>query len=580
MTSGERRQSYLLRAARAAFLAGDLPGAESLLHEAGPDIADANYADWAEVQALFYLNQDRARQALGILDGVERTRSVAQGARLLQLRARAQFSLGLVDEAVATLVKRETWLDTREDLTANQQMIWRGMMTAGRKLPRPGQPLPEDPVVAGWLELGQIGWEFRNDPLTRDLRLADWRGLNPEHPASGLLLVDMLGEPGTGSGWPRRVALLLPLSGRQQDSAAAVRDGFMAAHFAAGIEISVTVFDTSAGASDAYRRALASGADLVVGPLIKQEVEQLQPRAGQVTTVALNYPSDGDAPAGFYQFGLAPEDEARTVARRALAQGETRAVALAPNNDWGRRTLSSFVQELEMGGGVLLEYRFFDPAAPDFSVPIQNLLKLTESQARHRALSDSLGVELSFEPRRREDVDFLFLAASAKAGRLIRPQLRYHFAGDLPTYATSSIYEPGGRNNSDLNGLSYAEMPWVLSSFSDAETVLEFWPERGKRRARLYALGYDAYQLMPYLNGQARYPGLALNGVTGRLSSDNTGRIYRELEWADIRNGRARAAEPLPGAGADGFPMGDLGTGMAAPTGPGAGDTELSLQER
>ncbi len=59
---------------------------------------------------------------------------------------------------------------------------------------------------------------------------------------------------------------------------------------------------------------------------------------GRASVLALNFLGDSaSTPGNFYQFSLSPEDEARIVARRAVADGRLNGVVLAPNSEWGNR---------------------------------------------------------------------------------------------------------------------------------------------------------------------------------------------------------------------------------------------------
>jgi outer membrane PBP1 activator LpoA protein len=338
-----------------------------------------------------------------------------------------------------------------------------------------------------------------------------------------------------------RLALLLPLSGAQRTVAEAIRDGFLAAYLAdaaAGKPGIMILDEEHPGAVDAYRAAIAAGARTVVGPLLKESVVQVATVAGSVPTLTLNYlDAAGPLPRGFYQFSLAPEDEARQAAARAVSEGRMRAIALAPDSEWGRRVLNAFTSALEERGGKLLAYRYYDAAATDFTAPIQRLLLLDESRERQRRLSANLGVPLEFEPRRRSDMDCIFLAANVATGRLIRPQLRFLYAGDVPTYATSAVYQAGARGDADLDGVMFADAPAVLGSDSRAQAlrqeIARRWPAGAVSRMRLYAMGFDAYGLArsapPAANGVA--------GLSGWLSMDDAGRIHRTLPWAEFRDG-------------------------------------------
>ena len=98
----------------------------------------------------------------------------------------------------------------------------------------------------------------------------------------------------------------------------------------------------------------------------------------------------------------------------------------------------------------------------------------------------------------------IFFAADPGATRLLAPQFRFHFAGDLPTYATSEIYVVAARGSDpDLNGVIFADIPWLLApdASTDAlrDSLLRYWPQRTTRWQRLYGLGFDAYRMLPLL---------------------------------------------------------------------------------
>jgi hypothetical protein len=360
------------------------------------------------------------------------------------------------------------------------------------------------------------------------------------------------GQPGAGEELPAgtvvapHIALLLPVTGRTASAAVNVRDGFLAAYYqapAAGRR--VRIYDTGVlSVADALSRASRSGAELIVGPLTREEVSAAALYAGaRPPLLALNFlPPETPAPPRFYQYALSPEDEARLVARRILADHHRRGIALVPAGEWGTRVLAAFRQELESGGGELIATATFDPGRTDYSEAVTQTLGISESQARYRRLEGVLGTKLQFEPRRRGDIGFIFSPAPANTERLLRPQLRFHFAGDIPTYATSSAFEPDVRANQDLDGLMFPDMPWMLGS-DLAEAVRaatrDAWPNSGLQRSRLFAFGFDAYRLAVALRN-ARGE-VNIDGLTGRLSFDSERRIRRELNWAQLHDGELRA---------------------------------------
>jgi outer membrane PBP1 activator LpoA protein len=377
----------------------------------------------------------------------------------------------------------------------------------------------------------------------------------PDFPATGM--DDPVAMPGTGPfpeappaapAGPRPIALILPLTGRQQALGRAVRDGFIAAHLAAGSppEVSFLVLDEVRGAANAYRDALAAGAGLVVGPLIKESVQALAQFSPELPVLALNYLPDGSlAPPGFVQFGLAPEHETREVALRALALGQRRALALVPANPWGRRLLEAFTREFEAGGGVLVAASYYEPGTADYSQPIRTVLGA--AGIRPPDPDAKPGQNTGFSPSPAPTADLLFLAANNASARQIRPQLVFFGAGSLPVYSTSAVYEDG-RPDRDLNGIQFPDTPWTVAPDAQARHIRESLGRNGPAGAlgvsRLYALGYDAYALAPRVR-EGRVGNLAVAGTTGQLSATWDGRILRRLAWAEIRGGALRVLPPV-----------------------------------
>ncbi len=264
--------------------------------------------------------------------------------------------------------------------------------------------------------------------------------------------------------------------------------------------------------------------------------------------LALNFlPVEKPAPAAFYQFALSPEDEARQAARRIIADGHRVGIAFVPTGDWGTRVLTAFTQELQAGGGTLLTNAAIDSGLTDFAEPITQSLRISDSESRHKRLESVLGTKLQFEPRRRADIQFIFAPAPANMERLLRPQLRFHFAGDIPTYATSDAFEPDPRSNQDLEALMFPDMPWMLGGdLADAvrEAARNAWPNGAARRGRLFAFGFDAYRLAMALREHPDATNVNLEGLTGRLSLDRDRHVRRELGWAQLKNGELRLLPP------------------------------------
>ena len=549
--TGPARSAYLIAGARLQVERGELDVATAWLVEAGATASAEQRVVEQSLQARIAQRKNQPELALQILDALPSPLPVDVMVETGAVRGQALFALGRPTEAVAALVERELWLDDAAAVLTNQRMIWDGFGVAEpAALPPSG-----DPVVDGWLALAPLARGARDDMELRRA-LLEWRSVYLDHPAAGGLLAELLSQRRPASAYPTRVALLLPMSSAQRELAIAVRDGFFAAHleFAGRRESSIAIYDTAAlGSQEAYLRAQLDGADFIVGPLLRPNVEQVVAQSGFVPTLTLNF-STADAPflAGLHQFALAPEDEARAVAERAVANGATTAIAVIASNDWGYRVLNAFRDEFEARGGRLLDFAGYDPALLDFSPQITALLNIARSTQRYRRLAANLGTPIEFEARRRQDVDVIFLGADTpRAGRLLAPQLRFYEAGDIPTYATSAVYEPGSPgSDADLNGVMFPDAPILVApdgpSSAFSQELATHWPRRAPPLMRLYGMGFDAYRLMDqlYSNPQAFWP---LDGLSGRLSPDAQGRIHRVLPFAQFQSGRpVRLAEIPP----------------------------------
>ncbi|MEZ5498557.1 MAG: penicillin-binding protein activator [Steroidobacteraceae bacterium] len=472
---------------------------------------------------------------------------------LQQLRSRVAFANDRILEGIEAARQTETLSDPGDPQAGVRRRLLGELRAAAERGVALERIATTDKVTQGWLELGGIAARVARSPLSARAQVAAWQGRFPGHPASTIVRSEIIGEPRDATLQPPngQVALLLPLGGRTASAAAQIRAGFMVASEQAGMRApgTVTVYDTSGSTiADAISRAFNDGAGFIVGPLLREEVIAATDFAGMRGYIlALNYlPMDQPAPHGMLQFALSPENEARSIAERVTAGAAgKRGIALVPDGEWGDRVLEAFSSELTRRGGELVDVERYDASQSDFSAPITHALRLDESRARHRRLQNLLGISLEFQPRRRGDIDFIFAPApTATLGRQLRPQLRFHYASDIPTYSTSSAFEPHPTANQDMEGLIFPDMPWVLDDDDDIARIrtaaATSAAAQGQARGKLFAFGYDAYQIYAAIAAGADPGSLQIDGLTGHISFDADGRARRDLQWAEIRRGEAR----------------------------------------
>ncbi len=488
----------------------------------------------------------RAGEAWQKISSIAEPTAADAALRYLELRRRIALAAARPVDAVRAEIAAERFVAGADRSRLRRALLaeLRSARERGVKLEPQATP---DPTVRGWLDLGAMAVHAPSSSLTGTAEAAQWRARYPGHPATELL-GEALAAPLAGTLATRRVALLLPLTGRAAAAAATVRAGFETALALLPIELrpELATYDTGMLAvPEAIEQARAGGVDIIVGPLTREEV-LLAADSGTrgVPLLALNFlGAERSAPAGMYQFALSPEEEARAVATRLLAAGQRRGVAMAPVGDWGNRVLAAFQQQFVGGGGELLAQTSYDPAMHDYGPDIRTVFGTRASEARRDRLQAVTGARYEFEPRPRADIEFVFAAGQSTSLRLLRPQLRFYYAGNIGIYSTSDAYAAdAGESNQDLEGVIYPDMPWMLpggGSIAEARALIDAAAgPAGAPRSRLYAFGYDACQLALALRASGGEPArVNVNGLTGLLTLDAEGRVHRELSWARVRDG-------------------------------------------
>lgn len=327
-----------------------------------------------------------------------------------------------------------------------------------------------------------------------------------------------LSQPQAGliPGASNNIAVLLPQGGRLGVVSQDIYKGLQAARSSLNNNTGVRLYDVDAGGAVAqYKKAVADGADIIVGPLDKASLGELmaQPRILTKPILSLNYLNNGTRiPAALYQFGLLPEDEAKQVAEFAIARNQRTAIILAPDSSWGDRVANAFRTAYQRKGGKPIAIKKYPNKA---SKAYLKTVKAALTQAQGRA-------------------SMIFLAASPSQARLMQPLLAAQ-TPNTPVYATSHIFS--GRTNAskdrDLDGIIYTEIPWVMEGLQNGMLNQSKYP-------RMFALGMDAFLIAKNLSNIARNPQTRVNGKTGNISMAGNRKIQRRLDFATFNNGLPR----------------------------------------
>ena len=470
---------------------------------------------------------------------------------LLAVRAKALNSAGKSKQSIETRIALNNYLKKPSQLKKNNELIWQSLLNTNNAELNAWHKNNTNPELAAWINLVAIQKSRHENQASIDNAIQHWRQRFSKHRIPNHIIDSINQDYASLRIAPNKIALLLPITGRFSRVAEAIQSGISTAREfgeAFNPPPDLVVYDTGDDATSAisyYRRAVQEGADFIIGPFQKDAVRTLASQGSlPVPTLSLNYADDQLTGAkNLYQFGLLPEDEARQVAERASFENKGAALVIVPESEWGSRLLSAFTNRFHELGGTVIQSERYNPRDADYSVAIKSLLQLNQSERRKRTVQSIIKSNVEFEPRRRQDADFVFIAASPQQARLLRPQLSFHFASDLPVYATSHVFS-GNENSSadqDINGITYCDVPWILSndpSMALLKDSLDLQSSSSAARLpRLAALGIDAYQVIPHLQRLAENNFDRYEGTTGKLSIDAQNRIYRELIWAKFEKG-------------------------------------------
>jgi hypothetical protein len=546
LSTGSEQEKYLLRATELFIKQGDYSAARASLANINIELADADTLRAHQIHsAEIALAMGEPRLALTLLPFAS-ILPTAQQIKIYQIRAQAFLHAGYPVESSKTRVQMEALLSDEVQLKANHQSIWESLSLLPETTLNQLSQTPLHAVFLGWVELakvakrGQIDWQYLQQGIIQ------WRKHHPRHPAAKDFINALNRQQTELLDQPSHIAVMLPLSGAYAQIAAAIRDGFMSAYYQhpdKNLRPQITFIDTSNEPAiwNSYKKAIHQGADFIVGPFLKSAVNILaQSERLDIPTLTLNYSREQNSNTeNLFQFGLLPEDEAHQIAELAFRQNKRQATVLIPEGEWGERIHIAFQQRFEELGGSVINVQTYTPAKNDFRRPIQQLLNISQSISRHSRLKHLLNTDLKFTPYRRQDVDMIFIAATPRDARQLKPQFKFHYAGELPVYATSHAYTGKQDKNADrdIDELYYCDMPWILSPDNKFKQSLnQYWPEQ-QHHTRLFALGVDTYNLIPFLARLQAKSYERFSGQTGNIYIDPFNRLHRELLWAQFIRG-------------------------------------------
>ena len=466
-----------------------------------------------------------------------------------EIFAKANFAYGNYLKAATEQLKLAKYLNSPQMIDDNTRTIWKIFESMPKSELEDFRYAAPDELTS-WFELAVINESYKYQPKKLEDAINGWAQRYQNHYAHTLITKELIDKSALLAQRPSKIGLLLPMKGKYKKSAIAVRDGFLAAWYLDKKEKAIIqIYDAnSLNIVDAYQQAIKDGVEYIVGPLEKEAIDQLHDNIDTpVKILALNrrdQKKENNNNENLIQFGLSPEDEAMQIAEIAMSDGHKNVLVLASETPLGNRLAETFKEHWIKLGGEISGQTNYIVNTTDFSSPVKELLNIDKSERRAKDLRNKLNIKIHNVERRREDVDFIFTTAVPNDARQLIPQIRFHHADNLPIYSTSHIYTGiiDSAKDIDLNGVIFIDMPWILDSerqLSIIQVVLNRnWSQEKSIYRRVYALGVDAYNLIPDINRLTQEENSVMLGETGNLTIDSTNIVRRNLRKARFVEGK------------------------------------------
>ena len=415
------------------------------------------------------------------------------------------------------------------------------------------------PYIKGWTQLLNYSHKFGANTEQFSRYLSLWQQRNPTHPAVNIIeqlqlrnlpesnLSDSLHDKKV-----ENIAILLPLSGSQKNAGLAAQQGILAA-YNNSIASNIKFIDTNqVDWNNIAIHFSELNIDHIIGPLLKPNVEKFiklsaQHDVLQVPTLLLNLPSVH--PLEDYQSALSmrPEDEAVQAAATLSRQSYNKPIILSHQDRVSKRIALAFSHQWQSTTGNSVDIVYFNQGK-EMQASLKESLDVNASQTRIKQLNNRLKHTIKSEPRNRRDIDMIYLVGTAAQTRLIKPYIDVNispFAEIIPVYASSRSHsnfndKHNTSSTNDLQGLTFTQIPWLLDSKQQDKNLTKLsnnlWPKRTDSLSKIFAMGFDSYNLLGKVSLMKQAPYIRHWGQTGVLKLNKDNIITRSLIWGQYKN--------------------------------------------
>ena len=549
------------------------------------------------LQAANLNQQNKLEQASAIANTVD-TNPLSKNGYMYFLKLQAQLQIAKQEHknAVNTLLQLAPLAETEEEKQAYHDLLFSQLIQLPNNLLTPPQlsdeekmaietMAPAEPVKQGWYELANIYQSNQLRPNLLKRSIETWENNNSTHPALSAMPTLLTNISELSPYQPENIAVLLPLSGRYTQEGHAIQSGILNAYYgqqnndtSGANPVKLHFFDTElASMEEIVAQFSAKNVDFVIGPLLKSNVQRFLPLVDNMPVLALNsFPkqqvstTQDDNATGLeqddisisgesddfddinaqhspwhYAFPISPEEEARQAARFIAAQGHTKPMLIAADSAYGARITKAFDLEWEKlnYGSLHSPESYFFKRNENYTEFVANALQLNDSKARISQMKKITRLGLHSEVRSRRDIDAIYIISRRQELVMLKAFIDVSvspYAKAIPLYASSRSHQDDN-NGKELSDLKFSDVALLLNTDTTALDEIEQKLKKSSfKTLRLYALGFDSFQIVGQLIQLQNMPGYHYKGLLGDISLGSNNMVHAQLSWAEYKKGGKR----------------------------------------
>lgn len=598
-SSDDNKADWQLLAIRALTREGKLPQANEQLSSLPQQMSSGQSLERqllvAELQ-LANKNRDTAGEALANLDSS--LLSPTQLARFSQAEIAAYQGLASLT-LLRAYIAQQPLLAAKEQ-QENLDQTWQTLLLFTPEKMNSLVINADENVLQGWLDLWRVYQENRQDPELLKAAIKDWQSRYPLNPAAQHLPNQLNQVLNFTQASTSHIALLLPINSQAKVFADAIQQGFEAAkngvlllaplpatQAAVGAEQDpaatlnqagavstseaasepamvntessatpplepvtppvvtggqIKVYDSASQPLPALlAQAQQEGATLVVGPLLKDKVEQLASIPTTLNVLALNQPEQPQDSVNICYFALSPEDEARDAAEHIWQQQHRQPLLLLPRGPLGDRIAKAFTEQWQKQGGQGVLQQPIGSMGELRQMANRGGVRMTGTPVVMAPGEATTEMSLSPPLSANGNIDAVYIIATQDQLTLLKPMIDMTVNSRIKPaiFASSRSYQAGYGPDFrlEMEGLQFSEIPLLAGVNPQLQQQVSAKFGHDYSLVRLYAMGMDAWALANHFAQMQQISGFQLAGATGVLASSSHCVITRKLTWLQYQHG-------------------------------------------